>query len=388
MITPSEIRKKSLRVYPQFIKSWLTGQQFFPRRVPADLKLPKELGKAKQAIELLRASSKQNCGYGYSIDWEPIKSRSHGLNDFPVAIVLQTQMDLLRLVNAVEEFRTLQISVEKLRRFQPSLEPWLLESTHWKDLLIAAGKLDELLLLTQYLVDHPRPNCFAREIALPVSTKLIEENKKLLASWLDLLLPRDKIDFKFNRTEFERRYGLRFIQQHLLFRVLDPILQQRLGLRFSELSLPVNSINELQPPPVNVFVVENKVNLLTLPPISNSIAIGGLGKSISLFRDVGWLHRSNIYYWGDLDVEGFEILSQFREVFEHTESMLMDMTTFNTHSDLAITWPNKPGSIPTKLSNSEQEIYHFLLHKKLRLEQERIPQEEIVGFIGELALIL
>ncbi|WP_339684158.1 Wadjet anti-phage system protein JetD domain-containing protein [Gimesia maris] len=388
MITPSEIRKKSLRIYPQFVKSWLTGQEFFPRRVPANLKLPKELGKAKQAIELLRANSKQNCGYGYSIDWEPIKSRSHGLNDFPVAIVLQTQMDLLRLVNAVEEFRTLQFSVEKLRRFQPSLEPWLLESTHWKDLLIAAGKLDELLLLTQYLVDHPRPNCFAREIALPVSTKLIEENKKLLASWLDLLLPRDKIDFKFNRTEFEPRYGLRFIQQHLLFRVLDPMLQQRLGLRFSELSLPVNSINELQPPPVNVFVVENKVNLLTLPPISNSIAIGGLGKSISLFRDVDWLHRSNIYYWGDLDIEGFEILSQFREVFEHTESMLMDLTTFNTHSDLAIAWPNKPGSIPIKLSNSEQEIYHFLLHKKLRLEQERIPQEEIVGFIGKLALIM
>lgn len=387
MITPSEIRNKAHRLYPQFIKAWLAGQQFFPRRVPADLELPKELAKAKQAVELLRSGAKQSRSYGYNIDWKSRNSRSHGLNEFPVAINIETQKDFLHLVDAVEEFETLQVAVAELRQHQPDLELWLQKSTHWKELLKAATQLDDLLLMIQYLIDHPRPDCFAREISLPVSTKLIEQNKNLLAPWLDRLLPRDKIDFRFNRSEFELRYGLRYVRHHILLRVLDPVVQELLGLRFSELSLPVKSINDLQLPALNVFVVENKVNLLTLPPTQNAIAIGGLGKSVSLLRDVDWLHRSRIYYWGDLDVEGFEILSQFREMFEQTESMLMDMATLDRHANLAIDWPNQPGSIPTALSESEQATYNLLLHNKLRLEQERIPQDDVAEILRHLDLL-
>ena len=33
---------------------------------------------------------------------------------------------------------------------------------------------------------------------------------------------------------------------------------------------------------------------------------------VSLLKDISWLHKSDIYYWGDLDTHGFQILSQLR----------------------------------------------------------------------------
>ncbi len=385
MITPEEIRDKAQRLYPKFVKAWLLGDDFFPRRVPADLTLPKDLAVARSAVEQLRNHAQQTCGSGYTITWRPRKSRSHGLNEFPDAICFESAAGLLYTTRREEEFQELKSAVTKIRHGQPLLEAWLQESTHWKDLLKVASYLDDLLQVLQYLLEHPRPDCFAREIPLPVSTKLIEENQKLLANWLDRLLPQHQIDFRFNRHEFEPRYGLRHVRHHLLIRCLDVKLQSRLRLKFDELSLPASSINQLPARGVTVFIVENKVNLLTLPAVNNAIAIGGLGKAISLLRDIHWLHDAAIFYWGDLDVEGFEMLSQCREMFAHTQSILMDIKTLQQHNDLAIPWPNYPGAEPAALTASEAKAYTHLRTNRIRLEQERIPQSVVVQCLHRIA---
>lgn len=387
MITPPQIREKAGRLYPKFVQAWLAGEDFFPRRVPANLTLPKDLAKAKRSVELLRAGEKAHHSAGYRIVWESRKSRTHGLNRFPVGIEIETREDLLRLADATDDFAILQTAVGKLREQRPELEEWLRHSTNWKELLSVAAHLDDLLLVTQYLLDHPRPDCFAREIPLPISTKLIEEHKKLLSVWLDRLLPAEQIDFRFDRREFEARYGLRYVRHHILFRVLDPALEEELGLPCGELSLPADLIARLKPNRPTVFVVENKVNLLTLPRVAGGIALGGLGKAVSLLRDVAWLQDATLYYWGDLDVEGFEMLSQFRGLFEHTESLLMDLQALQHHEALAIAWKNRPRMTPTRLTRQEQAAYAHLLHNALRLEQERIPQSDVISALRMLGVL-
>ncbi len=387
VITPDEIKDKALRIYPQFVKAWLADEQFFPKRLPVNLTLPNDLLEAKRSVETLRAAAKQHRGHGYAITWQSRRSRSHGLNEFPTAITFESDYDFLFTTGRANEFSELKSAVSNIRSQQPNLAPWLLESTHWKDVLKVAGHLNDLLLMTQYLVDNPRPDCFAREIPLPVSTKLIEENRKILAQWLDRLLPREQIDFRFDRDEFEARYGLRYVRHHVLLRCLDSDLQCRLGLRFNELSVPIDSISQLPIGNATVIVVENKVNLLTLPPVKNGLAIGGLGKAVSLLRDVTWMNKVPILYWGDLDVEGFEILSQFREMFPQTQSLFMDTTTLEKLSGLAIEWPNRPGPEPTALTDAEQAAYRQIRTNKLRLEQERIPQNEVERVFLEIGLI-
>lgn len=208
-----------------------------------------------------------------------------------------------------------------------------------------------------------------------------------MSAWLDLLLPADKIDFRFARASFEARYGLRCVRHHSFLRVLDADLQEQLALPFPELSLPAEFVDRLRPSKPTVFVVENKVNLLTLPRVTSGIAIGGLGKAISLLREIEWLKDATIYYLGDLDVEGFEMLSQFRTMFEQTISVSMNMETLLKHHDLTIDWDNRSRFTPSRLTESEQAAYKHLLRNGLRLEQERIPQCDVVAALRGLGMI-
>ena len=44
-----------------------------------------------------------------------------------------------------------------------------------------------------------------------------------------------------------------------------------------------------------------------------------------------WLNHLNVLYWGDIDVHGFEMLSRIRKHFNHTQSVLMDKSTFGKY---------------------------------------------------------
>lgn len=386
MITPSEIKTKAERLYPQFIKAWLADDDdFLPRRIPANLRLPPNHAEAFRAVEALRNQSKEIRGFGYSLQWELQKRLVHGLNQFPVAIQIETENDLLRLADKRVEFQSLQTTVQSLRSLFPQLETWLGEKSNWKMLVESAAVFGDLLLVTKYLLDNPRPNCFPREIPLPISTKLIEENRKLLAQWLDRLLPPDQIDVRHNPAEFEARYGLSYVRSHLMIRLLDESLRAELGLPFGELSLTADSIGSLPVASLRVYIVENKVNLLTLPAMKRSIGLGGLGKAVSLLRNIGWLSSVPIFYWGDFDVEGFEMLSQIRAIFPETKSLLMNRETFEQFENLAIPWTNQSRFEPQHLTESELKLYHHLRNKKLRLEQERIPQAYIASELCRLS---
>jgi hypothetical protein len=95
-----------------------------------------------------------------------------------------------------------------------------------------------------------------------------------------------------------------------------------------------------------IWIVENKVNLLTLPPSARTIAVGALGRAIVELRSVPWLARLPIFYWGDLDVEGFEILSALRAEFPQARSMFMDATAFANYRHLAVQGTGRKPAIP------------------------------------------
>lgn len=383
MITPAEIRTKAKRLYPKAVAAWIADEEnaLFPKRIPANLKLASELPATIRQVETLRSEAKEKRGFGYRIAWQERRDRRLGLNRFPEAIFLDSLDDLVRLINRQREFATLASAVTKLRHAQPELENWLRESTHWKDLLTVAPELDGLLAVVVYFQEHPRPDCFARELPLAISTKLVEQNRKVLTEWLDRLLPPDVIDFRYSHRQFEPRYGLRYVRPHFLLRILDPSLQRELELPFDELSLPAESLSQLPVRGARVFVVENKLNLLTLPSVARSLALGGLGHGVTQLADVHWLHETPIAYWGDLDVEGFEILSRLRQRFPHIRSLLMDQRTLDQFEHLAI--PGNPVNRepPAHLTTEETEVCQSLIHRQLRLEQERVPQSEVIEAI-------
>ncbi|WP_372719985.1 Wadjet anti-phage system protein JetD domain-containing protein [Novipirellula sp.] len=376
MIAPETITQKARRLFPKAVDAWIAGEleSFFPYRMPADLKVPTNHADAIRQVEMLRQSAKQTRGFGYRVVWQSRRSRTHGLNDFPTAIEIESMEDLARLSDRSEDWSRLQVAVNKLRDRQPTLERWLARRSNWKTLLDVSNSLDGLLDVIDYFQNNPRPDCFARELPLAVSTKLIESNRRRLAAWLDIVLPPSAIDPRYGYDEFEPRYGLRYARPHFLVRVLDEQLQHDLGLPFAEISLPAESLASLQVNHARVIIVENKINLLTLPKLTRTIALGGLGNAVTQLCDVSWLQTSDVHYWGDLDADGFAILDRLRQRLPKVQSLLMTAEVFESLSEIVTAGNGVSVRELHHLTMTETALYQRLCQSNQRLEQEHIPQ--------------
>ncbi len=122
---------------------------------------------------------------------------------------------------------------------------------------------------------------------------------------------------------------------------------------------------------------------MTLPPTPRGIALGGLGNAVMQLSEIGWLHHAALFYWGDLDVEGFEILARLRRRFPHEKSLLMDEQTWTIFQSLSIPGNLIDRDLPAELTDEERRLCQRLAESERRLEQERIPQATVVaGFAG------
>jgi hypothetical protein len=382
MIQPDQIREKALRLYPSFLKAWLDGDAgFFPRVIPAEKSLLYDrIADSAEQVRRLRDGSREMLGFGYTVVWQERRSRAHGLNRFPTRIVFESQDDFLRFINRRSEFAVFQNAVERLRSEFPVLEPWV--RSNRRLLIECAGELDGLLSVVRFLRDHPRPNRFARELPISVDTKFIERHERLLRPWLDLVLPPDSI--RADESHFARRYGLRYAEPHWLVRLLDSALQAEAGFPCSEFSAPLATLAGLPFRDVRVYLVENKINLLTLPPMPRSLALGGVGRAATELRQIEWLRRVPIIYWGDIDVEGLGILSAWRAIFPQTQSLFMDANTLDQFASLTVSGTGAVPEMPPQLTASEQAAFLRCRAENTRLEQERIPQCEVTAAFGTL----
>jgi hypothetical protein len=95
-----------------------------------------------------------------------------------------------------------------------------------------------------------------------------------------------------------------------------------------------------------------------------------------------WLEESDIYYWGDIDVDGFLILASLRNLFPQTTSILMDVPTLDAHKDFQVPGNGNPAPVPFGLSPKETRAFSVCSANNLRLEQEKLLQGYVSEFIA------
>jgi hypothetical protein len=370
VISPDEIRRKAANLYRPFLRAWLAGDVFFPRVIPTNRTLDRDdIPAAIAAMHSLRAGAKETLGYGYSIEWRTIRSGHFGRNPFPDRIVLETPEDLLRLIGKSSEFKAFAAAIAKIRNDLPQLNDWT--AKHLRTVIDIAPDLDRLIGVAKYFLSHPNPGCYVRELPVPVDTKFIERYEAVLMDWLNRLLPPQAIHS--GETKFARRFGLRTPSSHFLMRFLCPVLQAEAGCPWSELSLPLESLATLSIRPAQVLIVENRINLLTLPPCSHSLALWGEGHAVVEFRTLPWLSDADVIYWGDIDVEGFAILSSLRATFPHVRSLHMDEETIDCFPQFHGNGTGRTPPVPPLLTPAERAAFERCCRENLRLEQERVP---------------
>jgi hypothetical protein len=124
---------------------------------------------------------------------------------------------------------------------------------------------------------------------------------------------------------------------------------------------------------LRVIITENLMNFECLPEATNTLAIGGQGIAAELLHKVPWLADCDVYYWGDIDEHGFQILSRLRNV-------MMEVATLEKYRHLTGAG-EKAGKPPSNLTPEEQKTYDIVVRENLRLEQEKIPQAVLGDFI-------
>lgn len=383
LVSPDEIADKVSKAYPRFLKNWVCGEveNFFPCRVRVRLKLdPQKPKETFAAHELLLSHSKNQRGWGYTVHREKIRKRDFGTNLVPTAITVDTLDDFLRLAKKRADFQNTQTVAEKVRLAFPQLENWLISEV--TKLAKLADSVDGLIQVSQYLIAHPMPDCYIRQLPVPVDTKFVERNEGTLKQWLDILLPASGINI--NETRLARRYGFRDGQTHHSLRVLDPGLCDELNLPFDEFSLPLRYLKSLNVRNCCIFIVENNLNLLTLPSYPRGLAIRGEGNAVTRLEKLNWLNKNEILYWGDIDVEGFLILSRLRNIFPHMRSIMMDLKTLHKHEAAVVSGNPTKQDLPVNLTEQEAEVFEYCLKNQCRLEQERILQDFVEATIGAI----
>ena len=373
---PEEVRAAARRKVNTVLQHVVTGtvDPFFPMQVRVSLK-PKRMrdisiGEYATATRKLIDGSKTMRGNGYTVHLSRRRSREMGEQDFPSRVTIDSLEDFVYLTDSRTRLEQTHRVCDTVRDRLPSLESWLCGEA--KRLDRYADVIDDLVAVTDALVDHPMPDCYLRQLNVPVDTKFIEKHQSTLRRWLDELLPPEAI--RVTEISFVRRYGLRDGLPHHLIRFLDDQLCQVTGFPCNELSLPMRTLANLPLAGICVFIVENRTNLLTLPQLENSIALGGVGDSVTRLRDATWLRECELYYWGDLDVDGFRMLANTRKLFPQLKSLLMDRVTYGKHESLAVPGNKKSASTHPMLTDEETEMLNYLSQHNLRLEQERISQ--------------
>ena len=369
MITPAEIRQKAERLYMPMLRAWLEDAPFFPQEIAFRKPQANDDYLALRAnVAALLAGAKTERGHGYTVELQPRQMRSYGMQSLPARIFINCEADLLWLTKKQDEAAVFKRDVALIRAVLPQLATWLQHNT--AQVIAHAGEWPDILLVCQFLLAHPRPDLYARQLPVPVHTKFVEEQKPILRCLLDVLLPPEQI--AIDESMFERRFGLRYDEPLIRLRLLDPVLQTELGLPVADLSVPLSQVMRLDLAGRRCLVVENKLTFLTLPELPNAFAIFGSGYAVELLRHATWLAECSLDYWGDLDAQGFGMLSQLRAFQPNARSMMMDEATLTAFAHFIVAGRPHPQALLPGLSAAEQQLFATLREHNRRLEQERI----------------
>lgn len=312
---------------------------------------------------------------GYSLAEISIKHKLMGDQKLPSHFIIQTPVAALSLLGRENEAKKFLSICAFVKNELPQLYPWIIEHplSTLKDVTIWSG----IVAVAQYFLTHPRCNLYVRQLDIKgIDTKFIERNMQLLRRVLDYLLPEGFLDNSTN--DFYQRFGLKKAVASVEVRLLDETCALNTGLM--QFSTPVGELAKLDFGVKNVFITENKMNGLAFPLKDNSMILFGKGYGmVEIVRDLPWLKTKNIYYWGDIDTYGFDILSKVRFELPQTESFLMDINTLNKYRRAKMSGLEKVQCLikPAFLTKEEEFVWREISVGKIRLEQERIAYRDI-----------
>ena len=375
MISPNDIKTKAERKYVSFLQTVVQAIPFSRIIISGDKTYNKtSIADFQKEILDLVNQSKEKREFGFTIDYQTVKTKTIGTQSLPTIIYFDTEKDFLKFLGKEKEVEKFINDWQIICSHFPELKGWIIQNP--TKVIQHQGKWESILKVCDFFKNFPKPNLYIRELPVNVHTKFIESNQSIISELLDTIIQNH---INRDEREFEKRYNLKFREPFVRFKVLDKKISQSFFSNLDDIAIPVSQFESLKLPLKKVLIVENKTTLyttLTLPKMDETIAIFGQGNAVTNIQNAKWLNDTIVLYWGDIDVHGFEMLSRIRKHFLHTQSILMDKTTFEKFFENE---SGKPTTDTTtlNLTDNERELYNLLKTNNWRLEQEKIPLDYV-----------
>ena len=373
---PKELKAQLARLWArgELLRDVVTGNSRFPLRL--SIKSPNSADITDRFNEVRAWATELAATDAVRVEWQELRHRVQGAQKLPASVSLETLEDALLWLGKRREWERFSAQVATTRQTHPSLLPWLEKRP--LQALELYGEWPRLLAVVAWLVAHPRPGIYLRQVDLPgVHSKFIEAHRSVLAELLDFALPAATVDIsKTGISQFSARYGFLEKPTRIRFRVLDPAIAVVPGSTCPDVTLDADSFSRLELAVQRVFVTENETNFLAFPPAHAALVIFGAGYGWDALARSHWLKHCSVHYWGDIDTHGFGILDQLRGYFSHVDSFLMDRATLDAHTAV---WGHEHQPLLAdlrRLTFEERALYDDLRDNRirvgLRLEQEQV----------------
>ena len=308
------------------------------------------------------------------------QTASFGKQLMPVRIFIDTPEDAMALLGLTKKKKEFLAGLSAIESQMPSLRDWYL--TYFVR-ISAEDFFPVVLSIARFMLEQEQREGYLREMAIPgVDTKFLENHNFLVRTLWNALFPENTAES--SDELWEKLFVQKVPTPSICVRSLDE------HLRFSgvrKLFLSQDDIADFQPPHRRIFITENKVNGYTFPDAEDSLILFGMGYGVlEMAESAPWLADKEIYYWGDLDHDGFNILSNLRKVLPEMKihSFLMDKETLLAYVDPKVKDTGNTTTIPDYLTVSEKMAWKLIHDNGWRLEQERIPHEEVEWAVERL----
>jgi hypothetical protein len=374
--TPKDFKAQLVRLWErgELLRDVVTGNVRFPLRLT--LKTPTSADITERFDAVRAWASELAAAAALRLEWQEVRHRVQGTQRLPASAWVDTLEAALSWLGKRREWEHFCAQVTVTRQACPAVVPWL--ERRPLQALALAPEWPRLLAVVEWLVEHPRPAIYLRQVDLPgVHTKFIEAHRGALAELLDLALPADAVDTaKTGVVQFAGRYGFRDKPVRIRFRLLDQDVPSLPSVVCPDITLDAGSFSRLDIAVTRVFITENETNFLAFPRTRSAIVIFGGGYGWEALAQSRWLKCCAIHYWGDIDTHGFGILHQLRGHFEHVTSFLMDRETLDAHVAFWGVEDKQLRAELRRLTPQERALYDDLrdnrIREGLRLEQEHI----------------
>jgi len=168
------------KAYKSLLRNIILEKPFYPIQLRGGKNKPTTTADLHKVTESFLRFEKKGEMPGWKIEWEAWQSRKLGNQRWPASISIETEADLLFLLNKSEEVDFFRLQLQQLLQWNHHIAGWLAGQPaavlEWK------SRWKNICAVLDYLLQHDVANYYIRSLPVPVHTKFIEQNEPILLS--------------------------------------------------------------------------------------------------------------------------------------------------------------------------------------------------------------